>query len=143
MTECPSAPRPTAAELGILRPLWSLGPSTVRQVQGAVSREQSTGYTTVLKFPQIMHRKGLVDRDESSRAHVYRARVSQEDTQRLMTSQLVDRLFDGSRPKLVLAALGESVGAIAEELAQIRAVLDELAGRSSCAGAGRRGLHHR
>lgn len=131
MTENPYGPRPTAGELGILSALWSLGPSTVRQVQEAVSREEPTGYTTVLKFLQIMHQKGLVDRDESSRAHVYRARVSQEDTQRLMTSQLVDRLFDGSRSKLVLAALGESGGATAEELAQIRAVLDELERRSS------------
>ena len=103
----------------------------MRQVQEEVSRQEPTGYTTVLKFLQIMYQKGLVDRDESSRAHVYRARASQEDTQRLMTSQLVDRLFDGSRSKLVLAALGESAGATAEELAQIRAVLDELERRSS------------
>ena len=93
MTDSPSGPRPTAAELGILRALWSLGPSTVRRVQEEVSRQEPTGYTTVLKFLQIMYQKGLVDRDESSRAHVYRARASQEDTQRLMTSQLVDRLF--------------------------------------------------
>jgi predicted transcriptional regulator len=131
MTQTVSQLRPTAAELGILRALWDLGPSTVRQVQEAVSRDEPTGYTTVLKFLQIMHQKGLVERDESSRAHVYRARVTQQDTQRLMTSQLVDRLFDGSRSKLVLAALGDSGAATPEELAAIRAVLNDLERRSS------------
>ncbi len=131
MTQTPTQPRPTAAELGILRALWTLGPSTVRQVQDAVSRDEPTGYTTVLKFLQIMHQKGLVERDESNRAHVYRARVTQQDTQRLMTSQLVDRLFDGSRSKLVLAALGDSGAATPEELAAIRAVLNDLERRSS------------
>jgi len=131
MTQTPTQPRPTAAELGILRALWTLGPSTVRQVQDAVSRDEPTGYTTVLKFLQIMHQKGLVERDESNRAHVYRASVTQQDTQRLMTSQLVDRLFDGSRSKLVLAALGDSGAATPEELAAIRAVLNDLERRSS------------
>ncbi len=131
MTQTPTQPRPTAAELGILRALWTLGPSTVRQVQDAVSRDEPTGYTTVLKFLQIMHQKGLVERDESNRAHVYRAGVTQQDTQRLMTSQLVDRLFDGSRSKLVLAALGDSGAATPEELAAIRAVLNDLERRSS------------
>ena len=81
--------RPTDAELAILRVLWSRGPSTVRQVHEALSRERETGYTTVLKFMQIMTEKGLVERDESERTHVYQARLTQEQTQQ----QLVDNLL--------------------------------------------------
>ena len=66
------AVRPTDAELAILRVLWRLGPSTVRQVQEALEPSQPTGYTTALKLLQIMAVKGLVDRDESQRSHVYR-----------------------------------------------------------------------
>ena len=121
--------RPTPAELGILRVLWRNGPGTVREIQAALSEEASTGYTTVLKFLQIMHGKELVDRDESYRAHVYRARLSQDEAQRRMTTQLIDRVFDGSTSKLVLAALGDEPPASAEELAEIRALLNRLEDR--------------
>jgi predicted transcriptional regulator len=124
-------PRPTAAELGILRALWKLGPSTVRQVQDHLLEEEAVGYTTVLKFLQIMHAKGLVDRDESERAHVYSTRVTKDETQRQLMSHLVDKAFDGSRSQLVLQALGDSKRASHEELEQIRALLAKLeAGRS-------------
>ncbi|HUO83413.1 MAG TPA: BlaI/MecI/CopY family transcriptional regulator [Gammaproteobacteria bacterium] len=119
-------PRPTAAELGILRALWKLGPSTVRQVQEHLLQEDAVGYTTVLKFLQIMHAKGLVDRDESERAHVYAPRVTKDETQRQLMSHLIDKAFDGSRSQLVLQALGDSKRASAEELEQIRALLARL-----------------
>lgn len=92
--------------------------------------DEPTGYTTVLKFLQIMHGKQLVERDESRRAHIYRARLKQDDAQRQMTDQLIDRVFDGSRSKLVLAALGNGPAASAEDLTEIREMLDRLeAGR--------------
>lgn len=118
--------RPTPAELGILRVLWRNGPATVREVHEALADEETTGYTTVLKFLQIMHGKGLVERDESRRAHVYRATFTQAQAQRQMTHQLVDRVFDGSTSKLVMAVLGESEQTTPEELAQIREMLDKL-----------------
>ena len=68
--------RPTNAELNTLRMLWRLGPSTVRQVHEALSHnDRNVGYTTVLKFLQIMLDKGLVKREDSQRAHVYRPAV--------------------------------------------------------------------
>lgn len=123
----PSAiPRPTPAELSILRVLWRLGSATVREVHEALSEGEDTGYTTVLKFLQIMYSKGLVERDASRRAHVYRPLLSQAAAQQQMTEQLVDRVFDGSRSKLVLAALDGSEETTPAELAEIRALLDRL-----------------
>ena len=119
-------PRPTAAELGILRALWKLGPSTVRQVLEYLQQDETIGYTTVLKFLQIMHAKGLVERDETERAHVYSPRVSKDETQRQLMSHLIDKAFDGSRSQLVLQALGDSKRATPEELDQIRALLERL-----------------
>lgn len=118
--------RPTPAELGILRILWKLGPCTVRQVHEALSDKEGIGYTTVLKILQIMHGKGLVERDESRRAHVYRARLIKTQAQKLMTSQLVEGVFDGSMSKLVMAALGDTGGTTPGELAEIREMLDKL-----------------
>lgn len=103
MLRAPS--RPTDAELAILRVLWRRGPSTVRQVQETLEEERPTGYTTALKMLQIMLEKGLVLRDETERSHVYRARVSEQQTLRALLKDLADRAFDGSLARLVLHAL--------------------------------------
>jgi BlaI family transcriptional regulator, penicillinase repressor len=119
----PVLPRPTDAELGILRVLWERGPSTVRQVHDVLSRERPTAYTTALKLLQIMTEKGLVRRDESDRTHVYHARLSEEQTQRQLVRDLLDRAFAGSASKLVMQALAAR-RASPEELAEIRRLLD-------------------
>ena len=120
-------PRPTDAELAILRVLWDLGPSTVRDVHAILSRTQATGYTTVLKLLQIMTEKGLVVRDESQRAHVYQAKYSEQKTQRQILGDLLNRAFGGSPAKLVMQALSTKK-ATAEELSAIRELLDTLEG---------------
>src|SRR5688572_17855699 len=122
MTRTP--PRPTEAELEILRALWERGPSTVRQVHEAIAAARETGYTTTLKLMQIMADKGLVTRDESSRTHIYTPRVSQESTQRQLVTDLVTRAFGGSAAELVLRALSSHT-ASDDELAEIRKLIDE------------------
>jgi BlaI family transcriptional regulator, penicillinase repressor len=118
-----TAPRPTDAELAILRILWDRGPSTVRQVHEILGRERPAAYTTALKLLQIMIEKGLVERDERDRTHVYRARLSEETTQRQLVRDLVDRAFGGSSMKLVMQALATR-RASAEELRDIRKAID-------------------
>ena len=120
-----SRPRPTDAELAILRVLWRMGPQTVRQVRAGLVGETIAGYTTVLKLLQIMAGKGLVLRDESERAHVYRAAGSEDQTQGQLVAHLVDRAFEGSAARLVLRALS-SRPASPEELAEIRALVEKL-----------------
>lgn len=120
-------PRPTDAELAILSVLWDRGPCTVREVHDDLSRSQETGYTTILKLLQIMTDKGLVVRDESQRAHVYRTRYSEQRTQRQLLGDLIDRAFGGSPAKLVMQALSET-RATADELSAIRHLLDQIEG---------------
>ena len=122
MTRAP-APRPTDAELAILRILWDRGPSTVRQVHDILGLERQGAYTTALKLLQIMTEKGLVDRDERDRTHIYRARLSEETTQRQLVRDLADRAFGGSASKLVMQALATK-RASAEELRDIRKAID-------------------
>lgn len=118
-------PRPTDAELEILRVLWDLGPSTVRDVHTTLERRREIGYTTVLKLMQIMAAKGLVERDETARAHVYKARVAQEQTQRQLVGHLLDRAFGGSAAKLMMQALSGRK-ASTEEIAQMRQMLADF-----------------
>lgn len=122
-------PQPTEAELNILNALWECGPSTVRQVQRHLNRQRPTGYTTVLKFLQIMMGKGLVERDESERPQVYKARGSRSQTQKQLLADLLDRAFEGSTARLVMQALSTKK-ATPEELDEIHKLLDELSGES-------------
>ena len=116
--------RPTEAELAILGVLWTRGPSTVRQVNDVLSVTRETGYTTTLKLMQIMAEKGLVSRDESGRTHVYTAKGSQDETQRALVSDLVDRAFGGSAAALVLQAL-QAGDTSPQELAEIQRLIDD------------------
>ena len=122
------APRPTDAELAILRVLWERGPSTVRQVFEVLSAERDLGYTTVLKMLQIMDEKGLVERDASDRTHIFSARQTQAQTQRHLLDDLLDKAFGGSPLSLVMQALATRKTSAAE-LAEIRKMLDRAEGR--------------
>ena len=117
-------PRPTDAELSILRVLWERGPSTVRQVHDVLSVDREFAYTTTLKLLQLMTEKGVAMREEHGRVHLYRAAVAQEETQRHLIRDLVDRAFGGSPSRLVMQALAVTP-ASAEELREIRRLLKE------------------
>ena len=97
---------PTDAELEILNVLWTKGPSTVREINEQLSKDKEVGYTTTLKIMQIMTVKGLLERDESSRTHIYKPLVPEADTQRNIVDKLLDSAFGGSAAKLVMQALG-------------------------------------
>ncbi|HTW93431.1 MAG TPA: BlaI/MecI/CopY family transcriptional regulator [Tepidisphaeraceae bacterium] len=117
---------PTAAELAILRALWTLKTGTVRQVHEALTAAGSdVGYTTILKLLQIMTEKGLVVRDDSRRTHVYQAAFAQEQTQRRLVADLLKKAFDNSAQKLVMQALSAKKASKAE-LREIRKLIDQM-----------------
>ena len=120
-------PRPTEAELAILRVLWERGAQSVRSVQRILNELKPTGYTTVLKLMQIMTEKGLVDRDETQRPQIYRPRYTRERTQRQLVGDLLQRAFGGSVKALVLQALAVKKTPEAE-LEAIEKLLDQLEG---------------
>ena len=114
--------KPTEAELQILAVLWEIGPSTVREVHEHLGRQ--TGYTSVLKFMQIMTDKGLVVReDKRGKSHVYRAAAAAERMQKTLVGDLVRRAFGGSLKKLMVAALSQET--TPEELHEIRRMIEE------------------
>ena len=127
MRRVPKAPHPTKAELDILRVLWRDGPLSVRVVQKRLSESRDTGYTTVLKTMQIMTEKSLVDRDDSVRPQLYRARYSQDRTQKQMLADLIQRAYGGSVKALVLHAIGTR-RPTATDLQAIEELLDKLEG---------------
>jgi predicted transcriptional regulator len=128
----PERPRPTEAELSILRVLWENGPLSVRAVfknlNGAGNgADKVTGYTTVLKLMQIMTEKGLVARDESCRPQIYRPCDPQVKTQRQLLRHMLDRVFGGSTRAMVLQALSQKKTS-ARDLKEIERLLDRMEG---------------
>lgn len=116
--------QPTSSELEILDILWERKTATVREVFDDLNAKRATTYTTVLKFLQIMQEKGLVKRDETSKAHIYQPAESQDAMQRKLVGSLIDRAFRGSALNLVQHVL-ESKPATREEIDAIRRLIDE------------------
>jgi predicted transcriptional regulator len=115
-------PKPTDAELAILRVLWERGPSTVRQVYAVLSQGRSFAYTTTLKLLQIMTEKGLTTREAQGQHHVYRPRHAERETQRRLVADLLERAFGGSISTLVMQALAAKRTS-PDELREIRRLL--------------------
>ncbi len=119
-----STQNPTAGEMEILVILWKKDTATVRQIHELLNVHKPTTYTTTLKMLQIMTEKGLVERDESNRAHVYRANLGREITERTFAQDLIRRVFSGSASQLIIRVL-ESEPSDAEELAAIRRIIEK------------------
>ena len=117
-------PRPTEGELELLRILWDRGPSTVRDIHQDINTKRALGYTSVLKLLQIMTEKGLVEREESGKAHIYHPAASQNETQDQLVRDMSERLFAGSAAQLAMHALAlESVND--QELEALRNLIDQ------------------
>jgi len=117
--------KPTESELEILQVLWQKGEATVREVHEELITAKDIGYTTTLKLMQIMNEKGLVNRDDSARTHIYKAAANKEYTQKFLLNRFISNLFGGSPSQLVMQALG-SQKVSAEELNQIQSLIDDL-----------------
>jgi BlaI family transcriptional regulator, penicillinase repressor len=120
-----SSLKPTESELEILQVLWNKGNATVREVHEVLSEQKDAGYTTTLKLMQIMHEKGLVTRNDSSKTHIYQAAVSREKTQQHLLGKMMNGLFGGSASQLVMQALGSKKPS-QKEIEEIQRLLDEL-----------------
>lgn len=118
----------TEVELQILKILWELGPSPVREIHNRLNAEKGTNYSTSVKMLSVMLEKGLVKRDENATPMIYRAAVTRDSTGKRMVKDLVDKVYDGAAMSLVLHAL-KSAKASTEELGEVRRLLDELEGK--------------
>ena len=117
--------KPTEAELEILHILWQNGKSSVRIVNEKLCENREIGYTTTLKMMQMMFEKGLLQRDDTARTHIYTPAMPQEDTQKHLLNHFVDSAFKGSAMQLVMQALGNH-DASKDELAEIKALIQEM-----------------
>ncbi len=123
----PASSQPTEVELQILRVLWDLGPSPVREIHSRLQAAKGTNYSTTVKMLAVMLQKGLVRRDEQAQPHVYRATLTRERAGKRMLSDLIEKVYEGSAMSLVLQALSSGKATQAER-DEIRRLLDEMEG---------------
>lgn len=121
--------QPTAVELEILRILWELGPSPVREIHARLNAAKGTNYSTTVKMLAVMLTKGLVKRDEEASPHIYRAAITRERAAKKFLSELVEKVYNGSAMSLVLQALAGGKASQAE-IDEARRLLDEMEGKS-------------
>lgn len=117
--------KPTDSELEILQVLWARNSATVKEVHEELENFKVVGYTTILKLLQIMHEKGLVTRRKNGKSHIYKAILTQEETQLNLVNRLADMAFKGSGKNLIMSALGSGKTS-KKEIKEIRKYLDSL-----------------
>ena len=122
------ATQPTAVELQMLRVLWELGPSPVREIHARLNADKGTNYSTTVKMLSVMLEKRLVRRDENESPHIYRPALTREATGKRMLSDLIEKVYGGSAMSLVLQALS-SGKASRQEIEEARKLLDEMEGK--------------
>ncbi len=120
-------PSPSEVELAILRVLWSRGPTTVRAVHETLGGNVRARYTTTLKQMQVMAEKGILERNDSQRSHIYSPILKELETEESLVSGFIDRVFQGSVQKMVVHALN-SKNVTNEELVQIKRLIQQRGG---------------
>lgn len=113
----------TERELDIMSILWAEGSGTVSEIRERLPYE--SGYTSVLKFLQILEEKGHVRHEQEGRAYRYLPMVDPEDAGRTALGRIVNKIFHGSA-ELTLARLVEERPISPEELRRMRQILAEL-----------------
>jgi BlaI family penicillinase repressor len=125
----PSSPQPTEVEMQILRILWDLGPSPVREIHRRLEAAKGTSYSTTVKMLAVMLEKGLVTRDEQAQPHIYKAALTRDGAGKRLVRDLIDKVYNGSAHSLVLQALSTR-RATQEERDEIRRLLDKMERKS-------------
>lgn len=120
--------KPTESELEILQIIWRRGQCSVRDVHDELSQNKEAGYTTTLKLMQIMHDKGLVERDTTAKTHLYKALITREQAQQGALDKILSTVFKGSTADLVIQALGQH-RASKDEIDAIKNFLDGFEGK--------------
>lgn len=125
----PKSDGPTNRELEILQILWEQGASTTREVVEALNRKRHKRivYNSVLTILTIMHDKGFVTRDETSRSHVYKAVHSKAKVENKLVQRFVNDVFGGSTMQLVSRALSTNRTS-AEEAEKVQHLLEAMKG---------------
>jgi predicted transcriptional regulator len=111
-------------ELEIMVVLWKLGSGSVHEVIAELIKNKELAYTTVSTVLRLLEKKSIVESVKDGRTHIYVPLLTKEEYEGFALSQVVSTVFDGAPKMLVKRLLGDD-SISAEELAEIRELLDQ------------------
>lgn len=98
----PRARELTERELEVMHVFWSEDERTVPEVRDRLSANgRELAYTTVATLVRILHEKGFLEQVNDERPFRYRSVRSFEDVAGNLLSDMVQRVFGGSREQLL------------------------------------------
>ena len=116
----------TDAELAVLKELWALGPSTIRELTDRLYPGGATAhYATVQKLLERLENKRCVKRRGRGRANEYRATVQVADLIDHTLRGTAARLCDGSLTPL-LTHLASETKLNAEQVEELKRLVRRL-----------------
>jgi predicted transcriptional regulator len=123
-----SPPHITAAELRIMKVLWTLGSGTVRQVLDDLPAEgdEPPAYTTIMTMMKQLAEKGALHVDKERQPFVYSPAVRRDQVMASRVTQFLQTVFDGQAEDLVLH-LAEQADLSPEDLRRIEAKIRKRA----------------
>jgi BlaI family transcriptional regulator, penicillinase repressor len=95
-------PTLTPLELAIMKVVWRLDKSTVREVYEALRERRTIAYTTVMTMMKVLEEKGYVQRELVDRVNIYTPAKPRQQVLGAMVRDFVDRVFDGASDNLLL-----------------------------------------
>lgn len=110
-------------EREIMEAIYRLGEASVADVRELL--EGTPHYSTVRTMMNKLERKGLLAHRVDGPRFLYSAVLTQPEAQRSTMKRMLSGLFEGSTERAIAALLEASADLTSEELAQIRARIDE------------------
>lgn len=117
------------AEFVLLEALWDRGPAGAASLAEQVAPARGWSLQTVKTLLARLQAKGAIDHDQEGRRHVYRPLVERTAVVDAESERVVDRLF-GGRAAPLIARLAERQKLSAQDLEDIRALLDRIERRT-------------
>ena len=112
------------SEWNVLNCLWERSPRTVMQIVGELERTVGWARSTTITTLHRMEAKGLVRCEQAGRGTAYVPLVERDRAALTETHSFLDRVYQGS-VGLMMSAMAKQEGLTREQIAQLRAILDE------------------
>lgn len=115
----------TERELEVMHVFWQHAQATAAEARDRLAAAGlDRAYTTIATLVRILHDKGFLEQINDERPFVYRAARSYEEVSRRLLSDVLDRVFRGSREQL-LVRLVEQRKLTDRERAMLQEILKE------------------
>jgi predicted transcriptional regulator len=113
-------------EADILTIVWELNKATVRDVYGTLLQRRRIAYTTVMTVMGNLATKGLLVRDQTNTAYLYRPAIPRQEVIATVTNSLIEGLCGGETATVLSHLLGLPAPLSTDQVEQLRALAQRL-----------------